>query len=102
MTAPKTKKTAPKKPSERFQPLSSLLAMLEEEESSESDVDPTHTPADEDNNSEEDNEGATEKGGETDKDEEEEEPDGVEFVEVPQKRKGQTKGNKKSFSFNPI
>jgi len=106
MTGPKTKKTAPHKPPERrtHQTISQPLAILEEEEeSSESDVGdmPPHL-VDEYNDSEDgdDDEVVPEKEGEIGSDEEgEEESDTVELVEVPQKRKGQSKANKKSFPF---
>jgi len=106
MTGPKTKKTAPQKPPERWmhQTLSKPLAIPEEEEeSSESDVGdaPPHLE-DEYNDSEggDDDEVVPEKEGETDRDEEgEEESDTVELVEVPQKCKGQSKANKTSLPF---
>src|SRR5437016_4009593 len=104
MTAPKNKRTAAKKT--RRRPLSPPQAVPEEEEeSSDSDVGaaPPHEQADDYQISEEDDddEAAAEKGDESeDDDEEDEESDAVEVVGVPQKRKGPTKGNKKSFSFN--
>ena len=103
MTGPKTHKTALKKPPacQTHQTLSPPLAIPEEEEeSSESDVGnaPPHL-ADEYYDDEE--EVVPEESGETDRDEEGEEVlDTVELVEVPQKCKGQSKANKKSFPFN--